>query len=112
MPKSTNTINTLKKLSQPAGAPKKPRPSNQRPSTRSNASERLSDNPSSKSSDPPVVMHLRVPWSVKRATRAAARAQGLSVSAYVAACLSVPASAPVRPSLWHRLVSWFTVVRF
>jgi len=90
---------------QPAGAVLSPDPTRPTPNT------------SNPSSDPLSVLYLRVPWSVKREARLAARAQGLSVSEYVTVCLEQVLSTPApAPSLLRRtsdrVLSWLTVVRF
>jgi len=90
---------------QPAGAVLSPDPTRPTPNT------------SNPSSDPLSVLYLRVPLSVKREARLAARAQGLSVSEYVTVCLeqvlSTPAPAPsVLRRTSDRVLSWLTVVRF
>ena len=56
-----------------------------------------------------MTLVVRVPWSVKRATRDMARVRGETVSAYVLGCLERDQSAAAALStlsVWARVVSW------
>ena len=72
-----------------------------------------------------VTLHVRVPLFVKREARSAARASGVTLSAYVRACLvnalppapTTHATAPEKRvgalgHVYRRLVVWFAGVRF
>jgi len=76
-----------------------------------------------------VVLHVRLPLALKREVRSAARASGVTISAYVRACLvntlppaptsttTTPATAPEKRvgalgHVYQRLVVWFAGVRF
>jgi len=65
-----------------------------------------------------VVLHVRLPLSLKREVRFAARASGVTLSAYVRACLvnALPPAPEKRVGalghVYRRLVVWFAGVRF
>jgi hypothetical protein len=69
----------------------------------------LAANPANPDADDLVTLVVRVPWSVKRATRDMARVRGETVSAYVLGCLERDQSAAAALStlsVWARVVSW------